>query len=122
MPLTVHPAQSPAGTHYLRCDVSGDVSMADAEVFGNAIKPGAQYHKYLVLCVVAAGAKYSAESRHYFPTTAPYYKALATVVTSVVVRAAINFISRVSRNVGNFRMFNDEAEAMRWLETQKDAG
>lgn len=119
MPLTVQPAQSSTGTPYLRCLVNGHVSLADAEVFGDALKPGGPHHKALVLCIVANGTKYSAESRHYFPTTAPYFQALATVVTSVVVKAAINFITRVSRNSGNFRMFNDEAEAMRWLEAQK---
>ena len=119
MPLTLEPARSSAGTPYLRCLVHGDVSLADSEVFGNAIKPGAPHHKALVLCIVASGTNYSPESRRYFPQTAPDYQALATVVKSAVVKAAINFIIRVSNSAGTFRMFNDEAEAMKWLEAQK---
>lgn len=119
MPFRFEDGTTPAGRPCLLVDVSGHVSLADAESLGAHVQPGARYHNQRVLTRVARGTEYSPESRKYFPTMNDKYVALAAVVTSPIVRAAINLMVRLTRNANRFRMFNDEAEAMAWLDAQR---
>lgn len=115
MPIQVSETKTPAGNRLMRCIVSGHVSLADAEAMGAQMKTGQPFHLCLVLCVVEKSTDYSPESRKYFGTMAGSFKAMATVVSSAILRAAINFMTRVMGGK-DFRMFNSEAEGLAWLD------
>ena len=115
MPIQVSEAKTKAGNRLMRCVVSGHVSLADAEAMGNQLKAGQAFHKCLVLCVVEKSTDYSPESRKHFGTMQGNYQAMGTVVSSAILRAAINFMTRVTGGL-DFRMFNGEAEALAWLD------
>ena len=57
----------------------------------------------------------SSDARRHFNTFNGNYKKLATVVTSVLIRAAINFMMRVSGVGQDAVLFNTEADALAWL-------
>lgn len=115
MPIQVSETKTPAGNRLMRCMVSGHVSLADAEGMGSQMKPGQPFHKCLVLCIVEKNTDYSPQSRKYFGTMINDHQAMGTVVSSAILRAAINFMQRVMGGK-NFRMFNVEAEALAWLD------
>jgi hypothetical protein len=115
MPIEITEAKTPAGARLMRARVSGNVSLADAEGMGEVLKPGQPFHGCLVLCVVDNNTHYSAEGRKYFGSMIGNYKLMGTVVTSTVVRAAINFMHRIF-GAKDMRLFNTEAEALAWLD------
>lgn len=115
MPIQVSESKTPAGHRLMRCNVSGHVSLADAQAMGDQMKTGQPFHKSLVLCVVDKSTDYSPESRKHFGTMQGSYQAMGTVVGSAILRAAINFMTRVTGGK-DFRMFNSEAEALAWLD------
>lgn len=103
------------GLPLLIMHVSGMCDMTQAETLGQRIGPGGDYHGKHVLVFVADGTEYTPEARKYFPTLSKQHRAMATVVTSVVVRTMINLITRVIGGGDNFKMFTDEASARAWL-------
>lgn len=116
MPIRYDEGKTPKGAPLLKMYVSGLCTLAEAETLGLRIKPGCDYHKQRVLVYVAAGTEYTPEARKYFPTLNHEHLAMATIVTSVVVRAAINLITRFAGGARGFRLFTDEAEALAWLD------
>ncbi|KIG16586.1 hypothetical protein DB30_04357 [Enhygromyxa salina] len=86
------------------------------------IAPGARHHRGLVLSRVAKGTEYSPEVRKFFPTVHEDFTAVAAIVTSPIVRAAINLMLRFANSSGAvLRMFTSETEAMAWLESHVSA-
>lgn len=111
---------SETGMRYLRADASEQVDLEQAKAFEAAVtRP--EWHHGLVLTVVAKGTEYSPESRKYFATLNKDIFALATVVTSPIVRAAINMMLRLGRIKGHspLQMFSSETEALAWLESKR---
>lgn len=115
MPIEITEAKTPAGARLMRAQVSGHVSLADAEGMGDKLKPGQPFHGCLVLCLVDSSTHYSAEGRKYFGSMIGNYKLMGTVVTSIVVRAAINFMHRIF-GAKDMRVFGNEADALAWLD------
>lgn len=116
MPFQFHHITTESGLRYLRVDVSGHVDLDDGKALEAYLLPGAQYHLGYLMSVVAKGTVYSPEVRKFFPTLDRKYGALAAVVTSPIVRAAINMMLRIAANQPTFRMFTSEAEGIAWLE------
>lgn len=116
MPVHYEEGTTPAGHPLLTMHVSGLCSLAEAETLDGYIKPGKKYHRQRVLVYVAHGTTYSPEARKHFPKLKMDHHAMATVVTSTVVRAAINLITRVMGDSRNFRLFNDGAAGLAWLD------
>jgi hypothetical protein len=120
MPFQYSEQFSKSGMRYLRVDGSGHVSLDDAKEFEAMIcKP--EWRDALVLSVVAKGTDYSPESRRHFPTLNDKLRAIAVVVTSPLVRTAINMMVRFGRaeDRAPMRLFTDEAEAIAWLESRQ---
>ncbi|HND11184.1 MAG TPA: STAS/SEC14 domain-containing protein [Pseudomonadota bacterium] len=116
MPISIEEKKTPKGQRLMLAKVSGHVSYADAESMGNQLKPGQPFHQALVLCVVDKSTDYHPDARRHFNTFNGNYKKLATVVTSVLIRAAINFMMRVSGVGQDAVLFNTEADALAWLD------
>jgi hypothetical protein len=108
-----------SGLRYLRIDVSGQVDLEQAKQFEAYVKRP-EWRNGAFLSVVAKGTDYAPEARKLFPSLRADVGALATVVTSPILRAAINMMERLAHVQGDspLRMFNDEAEAIAWLETR----
>lgn len=117
MPLQLEDGTTPAGHPCLIAKASGYVTLAEAQAMGPLLEKGARYHQQRVLSPVAKGTEYSPEARKYFPNLNPNLFALAAVVTSPLVRAAINLMLRFTGKGVRFRMFTTEAEAMAWLDS-----
>lgn len=117
MPFTFGEITTPGGRRCLLVEVSGPVSLADAQAMERHLLPGSAHHGGLVLSRVAKGTEYSPEARKFFPSLQSKYRALGTVVTSSIVRAAINLMIRLTPQTGGeVRMFTTEAEALAWLD------
>lgn len=116
MPIQIQEGKTPNGQRCMRALVSGYVSLADSRAMGEQLQVGQPYHQALVICLVEKSTEYSPESRKFFGTLIGSYKRMATVVTSAVLRASINFMVRLIGDAKDFRMFNTEAEAMSWLD------
>ena len=122
MPMTYTEITTDSGMRYLRVDTSGHVSFEDAKEFEAWVtKP--EWNKGLALSVVAQGTEYAPEARKHFTLLNDHLTSLATVVTSPIVRAAINMMLRITRTRGRspLKMFTDEAEAIAWLESTRDS-
>lgn len=115
MPIVVTEGKTPRGARMMRAAVSGHISLADAQGMASYMQPGQPFHQALVLCTVDKSTQYSAESRKFFGTMPGLYKLMATVVTSSILRAAINFMQRMTGS-NDLRMFNTEAEGLAWLD------
>jgi len=109
--------KTPRGSPLLVMHVSGRCDLAESETLGARIKKGGDYHRQRVLVFVAAGTEYTPEARRYFPTLNEDHVGMATVVTSAVVRAMINLLTRFAGGVKNFKMFTEEAAALAWLDS-----
>lgn len=109
--------KTPKGFPLLVMYVSGTCDLAESETLGVRIKPGGDYHRKRVLVYVAAGTEYTPEARKYFPTLNGEHLGMATIVTSAIVRAMINLITRFAGSTQNFKMFTDEAAALAWLDS-----
>jgi hypothetical protein len=116
MPIALKEGKTPKGERCLVAHVSGHVSLADAQGMGAQLEPGQPFHLALVINLVDKNTDYSPESRKYFVTMKGKYKRMATVVSSPVVRAGINFMVRLSGGAAEFRLFDDEPSAMAWLD------
>lgn len=118
MPLEISEHTTDAGNAYLRADASGQVTLEHAKQFEAAIKRP-QWHHGLVLSVVAKGTEYAPDARRHFATLNADVRALATVVTSPIVRATLNMIFRLGELKGDnpMKMFTSQDEALKWLES-----
>lgn len=117
MPFHFDEATTIKGLRYLIVDASGQVDIQDGRAMEARILPGQPHHGGYVLSRVAKGTVYSPEVRKFFPTMKDKHTAIAVLVTSPIVRAAINTMMRFSNDDGTvLRMFTDEAEAVAWLE------
>lgn len=118
MPIQTEETQTPKGHLCMRARVSGHVSLADAQNMGAQLQPGQRFHQGRVLSIVEKGTDYSPDARKYFPTLNGNYARLAVVVTNALLRATINFLTRLSITPDFFRLFSTEAEAMAWLDQE----
>lgn len=116
MPFAIEERKTPKGQPVLVNRAMGYVSLKDAQDLGELLKPGQPHHQGLVLSIVDSDVTYNPEARRFFKTYNGNYKRMSIVVTSVVMRATINFMSRVAGNLATYRMFNDEKEALAWLD------
>jgi len=116
MPISTEEGKTPNGKRMMLAKVSGPVSLADAQAMGDLLKPGNPFHGALVLCLVDKSTDYHPEARRHFSTFTGNYGRMATVVTSVLLRAAINFMMRVIGVRQNLQLFTTEAEALKWLD------
>lgn len=119
MPLEFSEHTSEGGMPYLRADASGQVSFDDAKAFEAQVKRP-EWHRGMVLSVVAKGTEYLPAARKHFAALSDDVNALATVVTSPIMRATMNMMLRLGRVRGKrtLRMFTSEAEAITWLESE----
>jgi hypothetical protein len=117
MPFQFDEATTPNGLRYLVIDVSGWVDIADGHALQARLQPGQPHHRGFVLSRTTKGTEYSPEVRKFFRELEGYFAAIGVVVTSPLVRAAINLMLRFSGNKGTVRMFTSEAEAVAWLES-----
>ncbi len=116
MPICTEEGKTPKGKRMMKAQVNGLVSLADAQAMGDQLKPGNPYHRALVLCVVDKSTEYHPDARRHFSTFNGNFAKMATVVTSVLVRAAINFMARVTGSGQAMRLFTNETEALAWLD------
>jgi hypothetical protein len=116
MPFRFDEAITPNGLRYLIIEASGSCDIEDGRALEARLQPGQPYHRGYLLSRVAKGTEYSPEVRRFFPTLQGNYMALAAVVTSPIVRAAINLMVRFAGNDRDLKMFTNEAEALAWLE------
>lgn len=117
MPFRFVESTTPKGSPLLEIHASGHVPLADAEAFGARVAPGGPNHRWRVLLRTQKGLDYEPAARRFFPTTQGNYRAIATLVTNPIVRAAINMMIRVSGGARDFRLFSAEAEALAWLDS-----
>jgi hypothetical protein len=119
MPLEIAEASSPGGLRYLQIDLWGRVELADAQAIEARVLPGQPHHRGYLLPRVAKGTEYSPEARKFFGTLSDKCSAVSMVVTSPIVRAAVNLMLRYAGQHGDLlRMFTSEEEAMAWLESR----
>lgn len=116
MPFQFQESRTPKGHPLLRVLVTGHVTLADAEAMGALVAPGGPNHGWRVFTDVEKGVEYAPAARKYFPTMNGNYWALATRVTSPILRAAINMMLRLTGQSPDLKMFSDEAEALAWLD------
>jgi hypothetical protein len=116
MPFRYEESRTPKGSPLLVVHASGHVSLADAEVLGVRTAPGGPNHGWRIITHAAKGIEYAPAARKYFPSMNGNYFALATVVTSPIVRAAINMMMRLTGQATDLKMFSTEAEALAWLD------
>lgn len=120
MPIVAHEDRTKGGKHVVRCQVSGHVSGEDATALLEKAKALAARigTRGNLLCNIAAGTDYSPESRRIFTKEfLPYTHRTAAVVTSKIVRAAINFMMRMSQRNTELQVFDDEESAMTWIDS-----
>jgi hypothetical protein len=121
MPFQFDQATTASGLRYLIVDASDQVGMDDGLALEAWLLPGQPHNLGYILSRVAKGTEYSPEVRKFFST---YDKmtAIAVVVTSPIVRAAINMMVRFGTTKARLRMFTSEPEALAWLESQSTVG
>ena len=117
MPFVFEEAVTPQGKPLLRVHARDEVSLADAEGLGARLD--GPNRRWLVLSVVDKGTEYAPAARKYFPNLQHKYGALAAVVTSPIVRAAINMMMRLTGQAPNLRLFTTEEEALASLDAAK---
>lgn len=118
MPFRFEDSRTPQGRPCLIIHISGLVELADAEALAARFAPGGPYHKQLGLGLVEKGTEFSSDARRSLPGMFPNYRAIASVVTSPIVRATINLMLRLGKRDSNYRMFATRDEAMTWLDEQ----
>jgi hypothetical protein len=94
---------------------AGHFSREDAEEFFRQISPGGPMHRLPRLCLCQEQTSASSDARTMFTKLEgdeePW---TAMVVVNPMVRVAINFVLRISRN-RKVRLFTEQQEATRWL-------
>lgn len=117
MPFRYQENTTPRGFPLLTVHASGHISLADAEEMGARIAPGGPNHRWRIITYAEKGLEYAPAARKYFPNMNSNFLALATVVTSPIIRAAINMMMRLTGQSAGLRMFSDDAEALAWLDS-----
>jgi hypothetical protein len=117
MPFEFSDHTSPSGMFYMRIDASGEVHFEDAKALTDRLELP-KYHLGKVLSVVESGTDYKPKARKHFQHIQKF-SALAAVVTSPILRTAINLMLRLMHDgSGAVRLFTNEDEALAWLEEQ----
>lgn len=116
MPYRYEDATTPKGAPYLRVTATGHISFRDVDEFNGRLKPGQRYHGGLVLTRLEKGAEFSIEARKHMANMDGNFRRIAAVVTSPLVRAAVNMMVRIFGTTHNFVMFSSEAAALAWLD------
>ena len=118
MPHEFSDCVSDSGMAYVRVETHGRINLADSqELAAQLRRPSAQLPKFL--SIVAKGVDYEPEARRFAAGLDRDYSAAAVVVTNPIVRAIINLMIRMKTEYsGPVRLFQDEAEALAWLEQQ----
>jgi len=107
-----------SGMAYLCVEASEAVALADVEALALRLQQPSEVLPK-VLSLVRKGTDYGAAARQRLVNLDRDYSAMAVVVTSAIVRAAINLMLRTqSGHSGPVRLFADEAGALAWLEEQ----
>jgi hypothetical protein len=119
MAVRYEEGKTPKGSPLLRMYVSGVCTLAEAQTLGEYLFPGKPYARQRVLVLVARGTEYTAEARRYFPAMDNHPHAMAVVVTSAIVKAAINLMRRFGTGGQYMCLFTDEASALKWLDEAK---
>jgi len=102
---------------YIRIDVGGDVDLDDCKALETWLRrPGE--HRPKALSVTAKDTRYANEARKYLSKLQEDHSGIAVVVTSPLVRAALNVMLRLTTSEGQVRLFEDEVRALAWLEQQ----
>ena len=117
MPIRQEDGITPRGRPCLRLYSTGVVTLADSEALLAVVGPGGKYHRQRVITIASKDVEYTAEARKHLPTTNGNYLALAVVLQSTIVRAAINLMMRFAKDLGAVHMFSTEEEAMAWLDS-----
>ncbi|MCA9681236.1 MAG: STAS/SEC14 domain-containing protein [Myxococcales bacterium] len=118
MPFEFSDRTTASGMSYLHIDVSAKVLVRDCELLGERLRSSGP-HLPRVISIIAKGTEYTTEARRSMLSLEHEYGAMAIVVTSMIVRAAINLMLRTqSGSSGPVRFFTDEAVALAWLEQQ----
>lgn len=119
MSLQIEEATTPGGLRYLQIDLAGHVDIDDGRAIEAWVLPGQPHHLGYLLPRVAKGTEYSPEVRKFFGTLDDKCSAVAMVVTSPLVRAAVNLMLRYASVQGELlRMFTSEDEALAWLDSR----
>jgi hypothetical protein len=122
MPFTFGDINTPKGRRCLRIDSEGLCGLDDGQALQARLVPGQPHHFGLVFSRAAKTTEFSPELRRFFPTMGTdSYLAMASVITSPVVRAAVKLLVRLTpRSAENFRVFGSDAEALAWLDEVAD--
>jgi hypothetical protein len=118
MPFRFEDGSTPQGHPCLIIHGSGVVALADAEALAAYFAPGARYHGKFGLSILEKGTEFASEARAAFPSMRSNFRAIASVVTSPIVRGMINLLLRLSKREINYRMVPTRDEAMAWLDGQ----
>jgi hypothetical protein len=123
VPFSFGEITTPKGRRCLLIDSEGLCDLADGQAMQARLMPGQPHHFGLVCSRAAKTTEFSPELRRFFPTMAnDSYLALASVITSPVVRAAVKLLVRLTpRSAANFRAFGTDAEALAWLDESADS-
>ena len=114
MPFQFEEAVTPQGKPLLRVHAQGEVALADAQELEARLE--GRNRRWRVISIVDKGTEYAPPARKYFPNLQHKYSAMAAVVTSPIVRAAINMMMRLSGQAPDLRLFTSEEEALAWLD------
>jgi hypothetical protein len=118
MPMTFGEITTSKGRRCLLVESEGLCDLADGQALQARLVPGQPHHFGLVFSRAAKSTEFSAELRRFFPTMGTdSYLAMASVITSPVVRAAVKLLVRLTpRSAANFGVFASDAEALAWLD------
>ena len=117
MPLTFSDHTLPSGEPYLRMESRDQLELSDCEALAARLdRP--EYRMGKAVSVVNKGTRGSAEVRRTLNGLGYKYSAVATVVTSPILRAMVSMMSRLAPAQHNHRIFADENAAIAWLDQQ----
>ena len=111
----------PSGAPCLRIESSGRIELADCEALGVQLERP-EYQMGKAVSVVNKGTAASAEVRRALNQLGYKYSAVATVVTSPILRAMVKVMARLAPAKHNHAIFGDEATALTWLDQQPAHG
>lgn len=117
MPFRYQESRTPTGSPLLVVHATGHISLADAEEMGALLAPSGPNHRWRILVHAEKGVEFAPPARKYFPSLKNNYFAMAMLVTSPIVRAAINIMIRLTGQANDAKLFSDAAEALAWLDS-----
>jgi hypothetical protein len=108
--------QLPCGARCIRVNVRGAISDEEAITHLNRVDdPEGDLHGLPALTYMHEMESITPGARHRFAIRVPQEPWVAVVVTSPVLRVALNFLQRV-RGRKKLRMFTADPEALKWLD------